>query len=401
MQPDRDVSLLISAAAGFAARRYDDFTEVEQLWRRLEDGGSVSVFQQYDWVEQVRENLATEPGMSPFVVEITDLSVGRPVMLLPFLLLKKRGYSVIEYFGSGVCDIAAPVLAPNYVLPPGAGSALWEAILSVLPKADFIRVDQIPGHVGEAANPLAALPDVHVAISPSFEALIDGASETVVDRLVNNQTRRILKTSSRRIADIGEARFVVANTMAELDELIPAMISQRLQRFQEMGRVDLLSRPDVQAFYKSAAAAGLEGKGPARVFGLYVGDECIATTYGLVDGRSFCLTILTMAGGRWQSCSPGMAIIARVIQWARQQDLKLIDFSVGELAYKTGFGGQRQERYKLWKGLTVKGRSAIVTLHALSATKRKLKSHPALFDRLRSVVQLLRRMRRPPNKPQA
>ncbi|MGF9567088.1 GNAT family N-acetyltransferase [Neorhizobium sp. JUb45] len=400
IQPHRHVSPKASSAEGFTARRYDDFAEVEQLWRHMEDRGWVSLFQQYDWAEQVRANLATGSDTLPFVVEITDPRVEAPVMLLPFVLRKKSGYSVVEYFGLGVCDITAPLLAPDYVFPADVGPALWEAILSVLPKADFIRLDQIISKVGEAANPLLSLPDVHVSISPSFEAPIDGAFETVVDRIVNNQTRRILKTSSRRIAEIGEARFVAATTKAELDVLIPAMISQRLQRFQEMGRVDLLTRPDVQAFYRSAAVAGLEGKGPARVFGLFVGDECIATTYGLVDGRSFCLTIMTMAGGPWQACSPGMAIIARVIQWSRQQDLKVIDFSVGELSYKTGFGGQRQERYALWQGLTVKGRSAIVILHALSATKRTLKNNPALFNRLRSCVQFVRRMRRSRSKPE-
>lgn len=70
-----------------------------------------------------------------------------------------------------------------------------------------------------------------------------------------------------------------ATAPAEVEAIFEALVEQRWQRFAEMGRFDLLARPEVRDFYRAAALEGLAG-GPARLFGLSVNDTWMATGYG-------------------------------------------------------------------------------------------------------------------------
>jgi CelD/BcsL family acetyltransferase involved in cellulose biosynthesis len=378
-------------SSNLVAHRHEKLETIESLWRALSAEGTTTAFQHFEWVKTVCNCLSEPAGETPFFVEICDAHSGKTLMLMPFVLIRKRNYSAIEYLGMNVCDISAPVLGPLDVSPQSAGQTLWQTIASVLPKADFVHIDHIPAYIQGRPNPLASLPGISAGIKQSYDVAIDGDPETVVNRLVNNQTRRILKTSARRMAERGEVSFVAASTEADIETLFPVMVSQRLDRFRELGRFDFLEKPEVQAFYRNAAIASLGGRGPAQMFGLSVNSEWIATTYTLVHANTIHLAIVTMADASWHPCSPGMANIAHYVRWARQQGITTLDFSIGELAYKTGFGGQPRDRFTFWKPLTAKGR-LIVNLNKGSARlKQAIKDHPALSHLTRRAIQLYRR----------
>jgi len=383
----------VSRAGALTARRHDTLETIEPVWRLLETKGRATAFQQFDWVRTMEEHLARPKSIQPFVVEINDAQSGETRMLLPFILTRKATYSIIEYMGLNVCDISAPLIAPGYTFPERCGTALWKAVRAVLPKADLVHIDLIDRRIDGHVNPLATLPGICKIPLQSFDVAIDGDPETIVDRLANARMRRTLRKSSQRMAEHGEVRFLTARTREDLDTLMPVMIDQRLERFRALDRFDLLADPHVQAFYRHAAIASLDGRGPVRVFGLSVGDVWIATAYCLVHADTFHLIIVTMASGNWEACSPGMAIIARFIQWARQDGLTTMDFSLGAMDYKTGFGGQPRDLYALYCPLTAKGRLVITLRKTAACIEERLRNYPTIFSRLRYIVKFSRTMK--------
>jgi CelD/BcsL family acetyltransferase involved in cellulose biosynthesis len=358
----------------------------------MQSSGRATAFQHYDWMKAIADHLAQPAGAEVLVIEIGDRSTSEPIMLLPLCRIRRRGWQAIEFLSLGVSDLSAPVVADSVSIAPEDGPALWQAICGVLPKADFVIIDQIPASIGGIPNPLALLPRASASTMTSYDTPIDGDPETIVARLANSQTRRILKTSDRRMGEQGEIGFRHASTQAELDELMVVMFEQRAERFRELGRYDLLALPAVRDFYRNAAASSLGGKGPAHVFGLSVDGEWIATAYGLVHGSTFHLTVITMAGGLWSACSPGMATIARFIRWSRERELSTMDFSIGEAPYKPGFGGQPRQLLSLSRPMTAKGRLIVASRRMASRTKEEIRARPALFRRLRSLVQIGRRI---------
>ncbi|PYB69798.1 GNAT family N-acetyltransferase [Rhizobium wuzhouense] len=378
----------------FAARRHDDLTALEHHWRQLETTGTLSAFQRFDWLKAIDAHLVRPRGDHAFVIEVNDKVSGDGLMLLPLVLKKGRIHNRIEFLGSEVSDISAAILSPGYEMPGEAGALLWQAIATALPTADLVQIGQITQTVQGRPNPLASLPGLTLSPKKSFDVAMEGDPETVVDRLVNNQTRRILKTSARRMAERGVVRFLAATTQDDVNTLLRVMVEQRFARFRELGRFDHLTEPGVEECYRTAALASLDGRGPAQVFGLAVDDIWIATTYTLIHGNTIHLTIVTMAGGEWQPCSPGMAILARYMRWAREKGLTVMDFSVGDMAYKSGFGGQARDLYSLSVPLTGKGSAIHFSEGLVSGLKQQVKSNPALSAYARTALRQLRNMRR-------
>jgi CelD/BcsL family acetyltransferase involved in cellulose biosynthesis len=374
------------ASVGFTAIRHDHIKMIAEKWQHFQaQGGSATAFQHLGWMNAIDAYLCPPANARSFVVEITEVATDRTLMFVPFVLIERSGYSAIEYLSMGVCDVSMPILDPGYNFPEEVGDLLWKAILPVLPKADLIRVDQIPRFMRGTTNPLACVPGVRQIEMKSFAVTIDGAPASVVERIASRQIRRILKTSKRRLEEYGQVEFFVGATKAELDTLLAVMVAQRLERFRQLGRFDPLSTPNVREFYKAAASAGLTGQSPVRVFGLSVNSELVATVYGLVSADTFHLVIVSMADGKWHSCSPGTAVIAHVMRWARQQGVTTMDFSVGNLAYKEGFGSEPETLYALILPLTTKGKFIAAFQRLTVETTRRLRSNERLWAMIKSL----------------
>jgi CelD/BcsL family acetyltransferase involved in cellulose biosynthesis len=379
----------------FEALCHDDLNTVTGVWSDLERSGFVTPFQSLQWIEVLLRTLAGHPNARFFVVEVRDRHSQSPLMLLPMCLVQHRGYRVVEFASFDVCDLSMPVLAGNDALvDPKDAEYLWQAVASVLPPADLIEITQIPKQYRGRVNPLACVPGTVPASVSRYEASIEGDPAKIVEGLANSQTRRILKTSNRRLSERGTVRFAVAETREDLDQLFPVMLAQRQERFLELGRYDLLTRSDIQTFYDSAVRSSLSTDGLARMWALFVNDEPIATCLGLVHKQSFTLLIITMAGGSWASCSPGIALLSRIIQWSAEQGLTRIDFSVSDASYKTGLGGRPEEMLELKLPVTTVGRTVHAVGRSLDDLKARLKAHPVLFAFARKLVRSTRRIAR-------
>ena len=379
-----------AAAGGYTARLHTALPAIAPLWRRLERDGTATAYQRLDWAENLVAHLADAAKAEPLIVEVVEDASGQPVMLVPLARIRHRGYRVITWLDLDVCDYAAPILAPGIDLTAGQIEAAWTAIRKVLPAADLIRISRIPAEIRGRANPFARLGACRRMEMEASGVAIDGDPETLFDRLSNPSKAKNLAKLRRRLERSGTVRFVVATTPGEVDAIFDAMVAQRETRFSELGRVNLLARPEVKAFYRDGAMAGLSG-GPARLAGLSVDGEWIAASYGLVHGGVLHGLILTMAGGPWRTASPGLHIVKEKMRWARAEGLDYFDFTVGTMPYKSDFGVQIRTLDELVEVVSLRGLAVIQATRGAAAAKTWLKGHPEWFGRAQKVRRWLRR----------
>ncbi|GJE19044.1 GNAT family N-acetyltransferase [Methylobacterium marchantiae] len=376
-------------AGGYSARLHTDLATVSRLWIRLESDGTATAYQRLDWVTAIVERLSAASKAEPVIVELADAS-GRPVMLVPLARLRHRGYRVITWLDLGVCDYAAPILAPGIDLTADDMVLAWTAIRKVLPRADLIQISRIPDDVHGRPNPIATLPGCRRMDMQASGVDIDGDAETLLSRLCRPSTLKDMAKLRRRLERIGEVTFVEARHAGEIDCIFDALVDQRRTRFAEIGRFNLLSRPDVEAFYREAAHQGLIG-GPVRLFGLAVNGEWIAAAFGLVHAGTFHGILLTMAGEAWRNTSPGLHIVAETLRWARAEGLNYFDFTVGVMPYKSDFGVQTRDLSELAEVATLRGYLVKQSLHGAEAAKLWLRNHPEWYTRAQNARRWLRR----------
>lgn len=378
----------------FRARRHPTLEAAAPLWRMLQAGRTGTVYQRLDWAGLVAGHLARGAGRELVLVEVTDAGDDTPVMLLPLMLRRGRTHSVVEFLDCGVCDYGAPLAAPGTVFSASDMRHIWTAVLAVLPEADRVRLSRLAHRVGGAPNPLVLLHGTRRMALHASGAALSGDRETVVARTCSASNARDIRRSLRRLAALGAVRFVEARTPDEVDQLFAVLVEQRLARFRELGRFDLLNGEPVRAFYRAAARQGLSG-GPARLLGLRVGEEWIATAYGLVHDGAFHGTLIGLGAACWRRFSPGLALIAETMAWCRENDLGYFDFTIGDMPYKSGFGIENRPLFEFTQALTLRGRLAAGIEAAGPALKARLAGHPALFEALRNAVRRCRRFAAP------
>ncbi|MHC2087181.1 GNAT family N-acetyltransferase [Methylobacterium sp. CM6244] len=387
--PERPAPTLPVSARRYSARLHTTMATVASLWSRLETDGTATAYQRLDWATAVAERLSTESKAEPIIVEVTDAN-GRPVMLVPLARLRHRGYQTITWLDLGVCDYAAPILAPGIDLSADEMPQAWTAIRDVLPRTDLIQISRIPDDVNGRPNPFASLPGNRRMDMQASGVAIDGDAETLLSRLCRPSTLKDMAKLRRRLERAGAVTFVEARSAGEVDRIFDALVEQRRSRFAEIGRFNLLSRPDVEAFYRDGAHRGLTG-GPVRLFGLAVDGEWIACAYGLVHGGTFHGILLTMAGEAWRNTSPGLHIVAETLRWARAEGLGYFDFTVGVMPYKSDFGVQTRDLSELFEVVTLRGHLVKRLIAGTEASKIWLRGHPEWFARAQKARRWLRR----------
>lgn len=379
-----------SPAGGYGARLHRSLTTIEPVWRRLETEGAATAYQRFDWVRGIVDHLSGPMRSEPMIVEVYEVAGGETVMLVPLAVVRHRGYRVLTWLDLGVCDYAAPLLAPGVDLTPRAMASVWTAIRAALPRTDLIRISRIPAEVQGRPNPIAALAGCRRMEMQASGVAIAGDAATLLERLCRPSTRKDMAKLRRRLDRLGEVAFLKASNAAEIDAVFDALVEQRKSRFAEMGRFDLLSRPEVEAFYRAGAHEGLRG-GPARLFGLSVGGTWIAAAYGIVHAATFHGILLTMAGGQWRNTSPGLHIVAESLRWARGEGLDYFDFTVGVMPYKEDFGVQTRDLSELVEAVSLRGFLVTQALRRSEAAKIWLHAHPEWYAKAQNARRWLRR----------
>ncbi len=326
------------------------------------------------------ETLGEAAGAEPVVVAVSD-DAGRPVALFPFTLRRNGGLTTVEGLGLGVTDYYAPILAANVELDAGETRRLWRAVVTALPRADLLRLINVPRTLYGRTHALthaAFLGDMgHAAtvmpLAPAGEPLDLGAFS------VSRDVRRKLK----KLGAIGEVRFAVATDPAGCSALMDALVAFRRDRFAKMGRRDRLDDPGVAAFYRRLAA-----EGSARLYGLRVGGEIVAVVYGLAQDGVFTLLIPTMsADPRFEPGSPGLVSLYLSIEAAIAGGDEVFDFSVGDLFYKSRFSTEKVELFEHIEALSRSGIPAMLGIRARTAARLFRQRHAGKVEQLKALLR--------------
>ena len=361
----------------YIARVHRGLEAGARVWQRIEADGHCTPFQRLDWSLTVASYLPDARPQDILVVEVHDEAAGRPVVVFP--LIRRRGFlhTALTWPGADVCDYRAPLFDPLDHWTTDSTAAMWRAICDALPRADLLRIDHIPRQVAGATNPFVLLAKIRRSATTTCGLRLDGDPATVLERCCDPRFVKKLGKTGRRLAQRGTVRFVEARTEAEVHDLFDTLLDQRLSRFSELGRPDLLSQPHVAAFYRAAAIEGLHG-GAVRLLGLRVGNEWAGTYYGLKHGETFQGLIVTIADSSWRTCSPGLHVHAHVVRWVAENGLTYFDMSVGPAAYKDQIGGQRSALYALDHAISIRGAAILLAMRAWARLKQHVRRIPAL-----------------------
>lgn len=367
---------------------FDDLTVAEPHWRALELVNSLATpYQRYDFLKHWQRHVGSNSGMTPFIV-VGFNQESEPLFLLPLGSQPLGGLIGLEFLGGKHANFNMALWRRDVAAAIGA-DGLRNVLAALSGHADVLKLVNQPLTWGGATNPFALLPHQRAAnygfsgaLVPDFDALLRARS--------NSEARKKMRKKERTLASFGELRFERATEPDDVRRVIDAFFKQKSARMRALGMSDAFSLPGVRRFIEAAATEQLlDGKPLIELYALSVDDIIVATMGGIVGSGRFCAMFNSIIQGRFAVESPGEQLILRLVRACCERELLTFDLGIGEARYKNLLCGDAEPLFDSYISLSAAGRLPAIAFALGAATKRAIKTQPALW----SIVGAFRRLR--------
>jgi len=325
------------AFSDFDVRVADDLAQFGDLWPRTDncDGVRCYAFQCADILQVWCDSIGKARGTRPLFVGVFD-EAGAPLLLLPLGIEREGGLRVLRFLDGGVCDYNAPIIfRPTQMWDRDAVRRLWRELVRKLPRFDLAMFDKMPTDVCGARNPFAYLDGT--PSEPSGHVVnIRSTWQEYAERLPYKRESIIQR---RRLSKLGPVAFIVAESPADRQRILEAMLQQKSRRYLETWGTDGLDRPGYRQYY-SGLVERSQWPGPLVLSALEVNGEIVATNWGFLANRRFIGIVMTFEAGAWKRLSPGRILLEDLLKWNFERGNSVFDFGLGDETYKLAYADQ-------------------------------------------------------------
>jgi len=330
---------------------YSSFnSELETLWRNIEDNCEYFVFQSYEWLQHWQHTIGdTSYDIKPVVVVVSDST--RLLALFPLGIRKIGVVRVLEFLGGAQTDYNAPLILPEFFTCSQL-IALWDAVLEMLPVHDVRYFVRTPHKVSNLPNPILGQATPYCD-GVSYAATLPNSWELFRQRL----PKRFQKDNARmirRLSEKGDYQFKIANTAAEFNTIVEVMLKQKARRYKETGARNILADMNTCTFYRELETA-IGNDVNIHMSALILNGEILATHLGAYDKNRFYYLFPTFKDGMWSKFSPGRLLLENLVKWAITKQIRTFDFTIGGESYKDVWCDSEMSLYRFVKPITFRG----------------------------------------------
>ncbi len=334
--------------------------------------GCSTAFQRFDWTRSWYAAASAAGLAEPMIIAVSRADGSDPIAIFPFARTRGKLGFVVGFADGEVCDHAAPVLASRHELSDATAARACDLALAAVSRTDVIKLEKLVPTVGGRANPFYCLGDAVPFPVASYAVPLETGWGTRLDKsLVKNlaRARRILREQK------GEWSVVRAGP-DEAPDVFADLLEQRQARFAATGGTDILDHDHWRSHYIRLLS------GPGEIFALRVGNEVVATEFGLMDGDTF-LALLPgyRRDGDWKKYSLGQVLTVGIMEWCAAHGLKAYDMTVGSEAYKFAYGVTETTLKAVMRPVSARGHAVT----ALWRAKERLRDNPRAFAAAKQV----------------
>ena len=362
-----------------------DFPALRELsadWDRLwEADPRRTVFGSFAWASAAWRAYGSGRSLCAPVVRRDDRVIG----ILP--LVAERG--TLRFLGDPRSDyndvlcepgLGAEVLGPALRALSAAPSPWHHCLLNNLPEDSQVMA-QLAG-LGRETRLRTYLA---VAVPcPSVDLRCD--RERILAAILRKKS---LRRHEKKLGRLGSVSFRHVETREEVRAHLPTFFRQHVARRALAGDRSLFCDEAARTFYETLVDQ-LDPERELRFSVVELDGKPVAYHFGFETDGTFIWYKPTFDVDLW-ACAPGEVLIKRLFEYVRERGLEKFDFTVGDESFKSRFANQVSRNYALH--LFPPGARALVSRLAVQAIDR-LKRHPALFRRVRSVRERWAALRR-------
>jgi CelD/BcsL family acetyltransferase involved in cellulose biosynthesis len=346
----------VQAKSNVVVEVFRDATVIEKEWRALEETAVETPFQTYAFCSGWYRAAATGGLATPLVITVRHNVTGELLVILPFALSQRGPFQVISFADLGMADINLPIIAPSLRARTEEARHVLFAALSALPDADYFELDKMPASYADGTiNPLILKRGVLHKENGIHHIPLHHPWDVQAKSIQSKSFRRNVARCLRGLAQEGSVCVRVPDAAEDIDQAFEQAFELRKSRFQALDRGNVLTNPELKAFYQALLHAPREGL-HARITVLEVDGVQIASDYGLVwQGVEHLVLPAVSQDERWRRHSPGHIVMDALFAKRAEAGDRRVSLGVGDDAYKSQIGTVRRELYTLRRDLSLRG----------------------------------------------
>jgi CelD/BcsL family acetyltransferase involved in cellulose biosynthesis len=299
--------------------------EWTELWQKC---SNPSPFQRPEWLVPWAETFTPEK------LHVVELRRGDELAgIAPMFAYDRHGETILAPLGAGITDYL------DWLVSPDLASEGIVEILTALLDSDrsWNRID-LPDVPAWSTLLNYSEPGIFRWVSQELCPALQLPNQYAENRTaIPERQRKNLRTARNRIRRAGIFHVEIANCNT-LPEFLDALFDLHTTRWQAFGMPGVLSESAIRSFHQRSAPELLQS-GILRFYGLRFRGELIAVLHTVCGPDSICC-YLQGFNPEFAFFSPGMQIIAAVVEDAAREGKKVVDFLRGSEPYKYAWGAR-------------------------------------------------------------
>jgi len=370
---------------GISAAATQNISEVETIWRQMEERGIISPAQSIDfakaWIK--RFEIGEEKQLY-----VTGAARGKVIALMPLKRTKLLGVNALTWFFGSHVGSNRPLVDHEALakLDAGERKKLWQRMGRAMIGADLLYLPGMPELDGASL-----FDELGCYVSQDFLYRAEFSSWEECEKVQRTRSRKKHdKQQATKLRAMGDVSFDELGPGAEALAAIDKMFAQKAIRFEQMGIKDPFADQDIREFYKDLFRENNALGAKLQVLSL--NGEIVATRYNLSYMEKIFVLITSMSErAEIRPGSPGKQSILHGMASIFQSEFSIHDMGAGYSDEKGRWCNKKYQLSTCYLALNNKGKMA-AKLHRMKArTTKTIKGNERLFKLFKAVRLALRK----------
>ena len=345
-----------------------DFQTAE--YRAFYRPGRATAFQAPLWMDMIHSRLVAGLNAARHTLTVRNRGDGGLVAVIPLILHKSKGISLLRPADFGVCDYNSIVADKNMLAMIAADPSVLAQINAQVKACDILMFRKVRADdfdIGRLFAKSTSTAGENAAYHSEVGDNFDAWRSRTIRKKFSKELGRLQRQMER---EFGSYEHRAAAGEAEIRQAFDFLRASRVGRFED----DLLQNPLYFDFYRDYAIAAA-ATGEAITYVSYVAGEPVAVLFGLTGDGQFHAVLIGSDTERFGRHSPGTQIIYQIIKKRFAEGFRSFDMGLGNSGYKTHFRVDETEMRNYTKTYSAAGYAVGLVYHHAKPVKNFLRKY--------------------------
>ena len=347
-----------------------DFDFLSAEYRAFHDLQRATVFQSPLWLDAIHRKLAPNLKATQYTLTVRGRHDKALLALIPLVLQKSAGLSIVQPADFGVCDYNAIVADRRVLETLSLDPSVLDRIDALLGAASVLLFRKVRDD-GFDARALFRKTTASVCENAAYHSETGDDFEAWQRRTIRRKFSKELSRLGRQIErEFGRYEHRQAESEAEIRQALTFLRDTRKGRFEG----DLLDNELYFSFYCDYAVAAAQS-GEAITYVSYLNGRPVAVLFGLAGAGQFHAVLIGADIDSYGKFSLGTQIIYRVIKLRFDQGFRRFDMGLGNTGYKSHFRVDQTTLHNFTRSRSLAGSALSFVYHRTKPLKNALRKY--------------------------